>query len=64
METATERHVVGDPMSVEDRPNLAISVVIDETLAENRACGPDLDPDVLAVVEVLFEKGRATLRPG
>lgn len=45
---------------------MTISLVVDEatTLAEYRASEPDLDPEVLAVVDELIDTGRATLRPG
>ncbi len=53
-------------MTTEDRPNVTISLAIDETstLAEYRASEPDLDPEVLDIVDELIDKGRATLRPG
>lgn len=55
----------GEPMTVEDRPSMTISLVIDETstLAEYRASEPDLDPEMLAVVDELLEEGRVTLHP-
>ncbi|MDQ4112801.1 MAG: hypothetical protein M3306_17175 [Actinomycetota bacterium] len=53
-------------MTTEDRrPNVTISLVIEKasTLAQYRASEPDLDPEMLAVVDELIEKGRATLHP-
>ncbi|WP_406027756.1 hypothetical protein OH802_10905 [Nocardioides sp. NBC_00850] len=44
---------------------MTISLVIDEpsTLAEYRASKPDLDPEMLPIVDELLEKGRVTLHP-
>ena len=52
-------------MTVEARPSVTISLVVDETstLAEYRASEPDLDPEMLAIVDELLEKGRAALHP-
>lgn len=52
-------------MTTEDRPNVTISLAIEEasTLAEYRAGEPDLDPELIDIVDELIEKGRATLHP-
>lgn len=52
-----------EALTAEGRPNVTISLVVDETstLAEYRATEPD--PDILAIIDELLEKGRATLHP-
>ena len=49
----------------EDRPSMTISLVVEEasTLAEYRASDPELEPEMLAIVDELLDKGRATLHP-
>lgn len=49
-----------EPITPEDRPGVTISLVVDEapTLAEYRASEPDLDLELLVVVDELIEKGR------
>lgn len=51
------------PMTIEDRPNVTISIVVDDasTLAEYRASEPDLDSEMLDIVDELIEKGRVEL---